>query len=615
MKVAALLLAGVTAVSALQAAYRVENVPLPEGLAGGIAGVGFTPAGSLVLTTRHGEVWIRSAPDGTWRRFAYGLNEPLGLVVESETTLYVSHRPELLRISDTDGDGRADTFDAINGDWGLTNNYHEFFFGLRRDRSGNFYGAVSLDSSGEKNTLPQTRGKRDLTPAAVAAYHSSEVPLRGWAVKITPDGKLTPFASGLRQPTGVGMSPAGELFFTDNQGDYKPSCGLLHVTEGDFHGQAESLKWEPGFLPGSLTPETLWKRYKAPAVVFPHGAMGVSTGEPVWDLTQGGFGPYAGQVFIGDYAKLVMRVGLEQVNGAWQGFVFPFLGRTELPPYATGVPLAAGNTRSAFAPDGSLYLGQTAGWGAGHDGLQRVVYDGSVPTDVQTVELTERGFKVTFTQPMKAEDLANVSNYEFTRFKFYYHAKYGSPWVDEAAVPATEVRVDAGGRVADIVLSDLQAGYVYELSFAKLRASNGEPLANPVGYYTANRLRTGEIAIGGTTRLPREGESALGAKESAAQDAQGSAAFVAAGEKVYKLFCLACHQPDGKGLPGGAANFVDDKTRLAKTDAQLLASIANGVETKGMPAFGSSLTKRQQASVLAYLRSAFAPHSESGKAP
>ena len=43
------------------------------------------------------------------------------------------------------------------------------------------------------------------------------------------------------------MSPEGELFVNDNQGEYKPSCGLLHVAPGDFHGQVSGLKWEPGF--------------------------------------------------------------------------------------------------------------------------------------------------------------------------------------------------------------------------------------------------------------------------------------------------------------------------------------------------------------------------------
>ncbi len=606
MRTLVLIFAGVAAAASASAGYRIENISLPKGI-GGIAAVGFTPRSTLVVTTRYGEIWMRPEDAGTWKRFASGLNEPLGLVVESEQVMYVSHRPELLRIADTDGDGRADTFTALGGDWGLTHNYHEFFFGLRRDSEGNFYGAISLDSTGEKAGLPQTRGQRDTASVLGPSFHVSSVPWRGWAVKITTEGKTEPFASGLRQPNGIGMSPEGDVFATDNQGDYKPSNGLLHLAPGDFHGHPESLKWAPGFRPGVLTLESLWQRYKGPAIVFPHGAMGVSPGEPVWDLAAGKFGPYSGQVFIGDYAKLVMRAGLEKVAGAWQGFVFPFLGRTELPPYATGEPLATGSTRAAFAPDGSLYLGQTAGWGAGSDGLQRVSWDGILPTDVLNMTLTDHGFSLAFTQPMDRSLLARPSSYKINRFRFYYQAKYGSPWIDEATMPVTEILVSPDGRSVQLTLERLDPGFVYELALVDLRAADGQPLANPVGYYTANRLRDGRFAVGGTTRLPRPGESALGAKESAARDERNPEALVAAGEKVYNLFCVACHQPDGRGLSGGAANFVEDKARLAKSDAELMKSIADGVETKGMPAFAASLSIAQQRAVLAYLRATFGP--------
>ncbi|MDO8542731.1 MAG: c-type cytochrome [Opitutaceae bacterium] len=586
------------------AAYRIESVPVPPELHGGISAVTFTPSGSLVLTTRAGEVWIRAVDGKTWRRFASGLHEPMGVIADSEREIHVAHRPELLRLRDTDGDGRADTFDALGGGWGLTNNYHELFFGLARDRAGNFYGAASLDSAAEKTPMTHTRGELNAQPAAEKAGHGSDVPWRGWAVQITPDGKTVPFASGFRQPNGIGLSPEGELFVTDNQGDYKPSCGLLHVARGDFHGHAESLKWEPGYQPGRLTPEILWRRYKGPAVVFPHGVMGVSSGEPVWDLTRGKFGPYAGQVFCGDYSNIVTRSGLENVAGAWQGFVFPFLGRTEIPPYATGERLGAGATRAAFGPDGALYLAETAGWGAGQDGFQRVTWDGTLPADVHSMQLTARGFVLTFTKPMNPAELANPANFEFDRFRFYYHVKYGSPWIDEAKVPVTEVRPSADGRRVEVTLAEMQAGFVYQISVGNLHTAEGEPLANPIGYYTANRLLDGTVAIGGTTRLAREGEASLGAKESPADAAQTGPVLVAAGEKVYKLFCVACHQPDGRGLPGGAANFVEDKTRLAKTDVQLMESLTKGTE-KGMPPFGTVLGKTQQRAVLAYVRATF----------
>ncbi len=599
-----------------RAGYRIENIPRPAELRGGIIAVGFSPTGTLVVTTRYGEVWMRTTA-GAWRCFARGLNEPLGLVVESDQVVYISHRPELLKATDTDGDGRADTFDAISHAWGISNNYHEFFFGLRRDPAGNFYGVLGLTSTGDKLKIAdsEVRGKLDPTPILEPAGHIADLPYRGWAVKIAPDGKLTPIATGFRQANGVGLSPEGEFFINDNQGEYKPSCGLLHVAPGDFHGHVAGLKWELGFDPKTFTTEQAWKRYKGPAVVFPHGPMGVSGGEIVWDTTAGKFGPFAGQVFAGDYTKLVIRSALEKVAGTWQGVCFPFLGRNETAPSAGGEKLLAGVMRLAFSPDGSLYLGATSGWGAGADGIQRVVWDGQVSPEMRDVKITARGFRVSFTRPMSAATLAAAANFEVNRFRFYYHYKYGSPWVDEARVPVTEVRPAADGLSAELVLGDLKPGFVYELSVAALRTAENQPLANPLAYYTANRLLRGERAIGDTTRLQRADEKALSAKEEAAVSTASPDAVVAAGEKVYRLYCVPCHQPDGRGIPGGAANFREDKTRLAKTDAELLKTIAEGSELKGMPAFGAIATAGQRRAVLAYIRATFGEKPADGGLP
>ncbi|MES2692381.1 MAG: hypothetical protein V4773_02835, partial [Verrucomicrobiota bacterium] len=563
--------------TALHAGYKIENVSYPAEIKGGLSSVVFSPNGSLVIATRLGEIWIRDAKTSAWRRFARGLDEPTGIVIESERVIYISHRPELLRATDSDGDGRADTFEALGAKWGLAQNYHEFFFGLKRDRAGNFYGSPSLDSTVTRDaahkkeyaTLP-VRGTRNLDHVLEPTGHMSELPWRGWMVRIGPDGKFEPFASGFRQTNGIALSPDGDLFVTDNQGDYKPSTGLLHVEKGDFHGHAGSLKWDPAYDAAALTTEKLWQRVKTPAIVFPHGPMGNSPGEPVWDQSRGKFGPYAGQVFVGDYSRLMIRASLERVGGAWQGACFPFLGRNELPTYVTGDRYKAGATRATFAPDGSLYLSATAGWGAGEDGLQRITWDGKLSPDIRDIKLTDRGFALTFTKPIDRAQLAKPESYDLTRFRYYYHAKYGSPWVDEARVSIKEIHAAADGLSAELVLAELKPGFIYEVSVPTLRTTDGESLANPLAYYTANRLRNGERTVGGTTRLPLPGETSLGAKEAPGETANApTAAQIAAGEKIYRLYCVACHQPDGRGLPvpGGAANFVDDKSRLAKSDA------------------------------------------------
>src|SRR5690606_14968549 len=70
----------------------------------------------------------------------------------------------------------------------------------------------------------------------------SRVPWRGWIFKIHPNGNFEPWATGMRSPCGLGMYE-GELFYTDNQGDWMGSGGIWHVTKGSFTGHPAGLNW------------------------------------------------------------------------------------------------------------------------------------------------------------------------------------------------------------------------------------------------------------------------------------------------------------------------------------------------------------------------------------
>ena len=77
-------------------------------------------------------------------RFASGLHEPLGLAVRAEqregkpvTAVYCVQRGELTRMTDVDGDGRADLYETVCDGWGVSGNYHEFAFGPKFDAKGN----------------------------------------------------------------------------------------------------------------------------------------------------------------------------------------------------------------------------------------------------------------------------------------------------------------------------------------------------------------------------------------------------------------------------------------------------------------------------------------------
>jgi mono/diheme cytochrome c family protein len=81
-----------------------------------------------------------------------------------------------------------------------------------------------------------------------------------------------------------------------------------------------------------------------------------------------------------------------------------------------------------------------------------------------------------------------------------------------------------------------------------------------------------------------------------------------AGKAVYLRICSACHQPDGSGMNGMlAANFVKDKSRLAKTNEQLLKSIREGIVADGkiMPPQKDILSDKEMADALSYIRKTF----------
>lgn len=453
--------------------YRVETIETPEGVAFGVGGLSFLPDGTLYACTREGEVWVRKGR--SWSRFAAGLHEPLGIHVEADSKrVFVIQRPELTELVDEDGDGRADFFKTICDDWGLTDNYHEYAFGLCRDAQGNFYGTL--------NTTLSWKGWAGSTRWDIGRVHDSKMGraarYRGWSFKVTPEGRFVPVSAGLRSPSGLTVTPEGEFFFTENQGDFVETSALHHIVAGRFHGHPASLMDHPDFKGKDLNAISVAEYQQLrtpPAVFFPHGDLASAPGEPVVDTSGGRFGPFAGQMFIGDQSRSnVFRVVLEKVDGQYQGCAINFVDH-----------LQCGVIRSRFAPDGSLWVGQTGrGWGSRGPkkfGVQRLVWDQeTVPFAIHGVSLTRSGFRVRFTEAPQ-----RLGEVEVLRWRYQYRPGYGSkPEDKQGFAPRPQKTADA--EVLDLALP-LQAGCLYRFTF---KGDWGDrPLRNRVVWYTAQRLR------------------------------------------------------------------------------------------------------------------------------
>ena len=459
--------------------YRMTTLPIPEGVVLEVGGLETLPDGRLGVATRRGDVWIIENPSSLnggrphFTRFAQGLHEALGLMYR-DGALYTAQRSELTRLRDTDGDGKADRYETVYS-WPLSGNYHEYSFGPVLSPSGDMIVTLNL---------------------AWVGYGESFVKWRGWMLKISPDGAMTPIAAGFRSPSSFGYNLAGDLFYAENQGDWVGSGGISQVESGDFMGNPMGLKWsgEPG-SPVKLTkadiPDTGEPKFevakrvphlKTPAVWFPHTILGISTSAILVDSTRGGFGPFAGQLFVGDEGQSkIMRVFMEKVNGVYQGVVFPFREG-----FASGV------FREVWGKDASMFVGQTSrGWaatGKAPYGLQRLMWTGKVPFEAHRVEARPDGFEITFTSPVDRATASDPASYGVNSFTYKYHHIYGSPVINQVTHGIRSVVVSADGLSARLVLDSLRQGYIFEIKMAGVRSSTSLPLLHDFGYYTLNEI-------------------------------------------------------------------------------------------------------------------------------
>ena len=479
--------------------FSIEKVSPPPGVDPQVGGIATTPSGKLAACFHRGEVFIYSPKADSWKQFAAGLHEPLGILAESDSSFLVMQRPELTRIKDTNGDGVADLYETVFDDFGMTGNYHEFAFGLAKDKEGYIYLALGTASNGagireeirgQWSTIGLER-KYMLNGAGWGKYKGragrmySRVPYRGWVLKVSPDGSSwQPFASGFRSPEGLGFDKDGRLFVTDNQGDWLGTSKVFHVREGNFYGHPASLVWKKGWTREPLElPVAELERLRTPAMgLLPQGELANSPTEPRM-IPQGVFGRLSEQMLIGEMnSPTLVRFIPDSVGDVSQGAAIPFL-RTRA--------LGAGNHRLTFTPDGSLWVAKTHLSWAGGEGLVRVRLKEQAADflAIDRVKLTPKGFSIGFTQPIQSESLRDV---EITRHTYTYHAKYGSPKVDKQKVSAAVTGFSAKDRSCLINFentADLKKGYLYTINFPGVLSVKGKPLLGSTVYYTLHEKR------------------------------------------------------------------------------------------------------------------------------
>lgn len=477
----------------LFAGYLYEEITTPHNLDSQVGGLDVLPNGNLVACFHRGEVMIYNPQTKSWKLFAEGLHEPLGILAISNHSVMVMQRPELTLIIDHDKDGEADEYKTFYDDFGMTGNYHEFAFGPVRDDDGNFYISLNVASNGA-SIRKEIRGEfinigmpredfyitpwKDIKKKAGRMY--SRVPHRGWIMKISPEGKGTPISCGVRSPNGLGFDADGDLFIPDNQGDWLGTSKLHHIKKGRFHGHPASLIWRKdwdGRDPLDLSTEELDKMRTKAAVLFPQGILANSPTQPLL-IDHNKFGPYQNQMLIGDMNfNRILRFIKDRVKGEVQGALISHL---------EGPEMRIGNNRLAWGKDGSLYIGRTKLSWAGDRGITRVTWDNKIDFDIANFALTKKGFEIAFTQPVSK---ITADNFLIQSYHYLYHVNYGSPRQEEKQLEIKNINTSKDLKTIQVEIDGLKRGKVIDFTFLNLKSKQGETLKADRLCYTLNQFK------------------------------------------------------------------------------------------------------------------------------
>src|SRR5688572_18378249 len=152
--------------------YKIHTFSIPESITLECGALEFMPDGRLAVATRFGDIYLVNnlyddpPAKAQFVRWASGLHEVLGLAYNAKDGfLYAVQRGEITKLKDTDNDDACDVFETFCDDWAVTGDYHEYALGSKFDREGNLFVALTLTGS-----------------------FTSDVPFRGWCMKVTPDG-------------------------------------------------------------------------------------------------------------------------------------------------------------------------------------------------------------------------------------------------------------------------------------------------------------------------------------------------------------------------------------------------------------------------------------------
>ena len=456
--------------------YEVVQLPLPRdempiSLAWG-------PDGSFFAGSLKGRVLRLHDDDGDSLHERYELISdefptPYGLHVNSDGTVDALAKFALLRLSPPEaGPGAIWNAQVIADGWGYTADYHDWAVGLERDAQGNYLMALPCQQD-------------DRSPAAAH--------LRGHALKLIPNPdsaerhrayRIESISAGLRFPMGLALNSEGDLFATDNQGNYNPFNELNHLRPGKRYGFINKLENKDGFSPP----------FESPAINLPHpwsrSVNGICFLNTPSALKEQGvsshFGPFEGHLVGCEMnGRSLVRMSLQRVGDTYQGAAYVF-SVPNLDPQET----FEGPIVCKVSPNGDLYVGnlQDSGWGGGQNtgSIARLRPTGPLPVGIAEVRATSRGLVIDFTQEVDRRKAEDAASYQIRSYRRVSTPAYGGEDQDERTERPTSIHVTPDRKRVELEFQTLREGCVYELNIADIGPA-GEALFPSEAHYN---LRT-----------------------------------------------------------------------------------------------------------------------------
>jgi hypothetical protein len=357
-----------------------------------LTGHDFFKDGRAAVCTMDGDVWVVSGLDATlakvsWKRYATGLFQPLGLRIVDDL-VYVICRDRLVRLHDLNGDGEADYYESFNSDCPVTKHYHEFAMDLETDKEGNFYFCKGSNLDNKVNSF------------------TSED--QGCMLKVSKDGSaLSRYATGLREPNGMGGGDGYPLLCSDNQGNWTPVDRINLVKQGGFYGYMGTTHRTPA--PATYDPPICWTPYD----------LDNSPGGLAW-VNNAHWGPLKDKPIGLSYGKSVaFLVLMEELEGTPQGGIVFF-----------PLHFASGTMRIRFNPkDDQLYVTGMRGWqtNAAQEGsFQRMRFTNKPVYMPTSLHIHHDAVEIGFDQALDPATAGDIGNYTVEQWNYRWTQDYGS---------------------------------------------------------------------------------------------------------------------------------------------------------------------------------------------